>query len=93
MTFLLKDPEASLDYAIDWGADYLAGDALAASSWGVSPEEPGGAVIAGSQFDLLTATVQVSGGIDGKIYRVTNRVTTASGRADSRSIILRVEKR
>ena len=26
MTLLLKDPGAVLDYAIDWGADYLAED-------------------------------------------------------------------
>jgi hypothetical protein len=32
MAFLLKDPEATLDYVVDWGADYLSGDALAASS-------------------------------------------------------------
>jgi hypothetical protein len=93
MSFLLKDPEAVLDYAVDWGAEYLSGDALLTSSWSVSPDEPGGAAIAGSQFDLLIATVQVGGGLAGKIYRVTNHVTTVSGREDSRSIILRVEKR
>ncbi len=93
MSFLLKDPEAALDYALDWGAEYLSGDALLDSSWSVTPDEPGGAAIVGSQFDLLVATVQVAGGVPGKIYRVTNHVTTASGREDSRSIILRVERR
>ena len=93
MTFLLKDPAAVLDYTVDWGEDYLAGDALADSNWSVSPDEPGGAAIAGSYFDSLIATVQVAGGLPGKIYRVTNQVTTASGREDSRSIILRMEKR
>ena len=93
MSFLLKDPEAVLDYAVDWGAEYLSGDALQTSSWSVSPIEDDGATIAGSEFDLLIATVQVAGGVPGKIYRVTNHVTTASGREDSRSIMLRVEKR
>jgi hypothetical protein len=93
MTFLLKDPGALLDYAVDWGAEYLAGDALASSDWSVSPVEAGGANIAGSQFDLLVATVQVAGGIAGHIYRVTNHVVTASGREDNRSITLRVEQR
>jgi hypothetical protein len=93
MSFLLKDPEAVLDYAVDWGADYLSGDALADSAWSVSPDEPGGASIAGSNFDLLISTVQVAGGEPGKIYQITNHVTTASGREDSRSIALRVEKR
>jgi hypothetical protein len=93
MSFLLKDPEAALDYGVDWGTEYLSGDVLASSSWSVSPDEPGGASIAGSSFDLLVATVQVAGGLPGKIYRVTNHVTTESGREDSRSIMLRVEKR
>jgi len=93
MAFLLKDPAASLDYVVDWGAEYLDGDAIAASSWSVSPDEPGGASIAGSSFDLLVSTVQVAGGLPGKIYQITNHVTTASGREDSRSITLKVEKR
>ena len=37
--------------------------------------------------------VQVGGGIAGRIYRLTNHVATAEGREDSRSIMLRVEKR
>jgi hypothetical protein len=93
MSFLLKDPEAALDYAVDWGAEYLSGDALASSSWSVAPEEPGGASVIASSFDLLISTAQVTGGVPGKIYRVTNHVTTVGGREDSRSIYLRVEKR
>ena len=93
MSLLLKDPDALLDYAVDWGADYLAGDSLAASSWAVSPEEPGGLTLVAQQFDLLVSTVQVAGGEPGKVYRLSNEVTTASGRQDSRSVILRVERR
>jgi hypothetical protein len=95
MTLLLKDPGATLEYQIDWGADYLVatGDALAASSWSVSPVDEGGVVIASSQFDLLVSTVTVGGGRPGRIYRVTNQVVTAAGREDRRSIMLRVEQR
>ena len=93
MTLLLKDPEARLDYSVDWGADYLSGDALASSDWTVSPDEPGGLSLVSSRADLLVATAQVSGGIAGRVYRLTNHVTTAEGREDSRSIMLRVEKR
>jgi hypothetical protein len=40
MTLLLKDPDAVLDYSIDWGAEYLgAGDLLAQSDWSVIPDE------------------------------------------------------
>lgn len=93
MTFLLKHPDATLDYAVDWGTDYLSGEALATSNWSVEPAEPGGVSLAGSAFDLLVATVTVSGGTTGSIYRLTNHVTTTDGRDDSRSIMLRVEKR
>ena len=93
MTFLLKDPDALLDYSVDWGADYLAGDVLTESSWTVSPAESGGVSIVSNRFDLLLSTVQVAGGTAGRIYRLTNHVATAEGREDSRSIVLRVEKR
>ena len=93
MTLLLKDPGALLDYSVDWGADYLTGDVLTESSWTVTPAELGGVSIFSSRFDLLVSTVHVGGGVAGHIYRLTNHVATAEGREDSRSIMLRVEKR
>jgi hypothetical protein len=51
MTLLLKDPAAVLDYAIDWGAEYLGeGDLIAESSWSVDPEETEGVAVVGSDF-------------------------------------------
>lgn len=93
MSLLLKDPDAILDYAIDWGAEYLNGDVIDQSSWSVEPIEPGGANVIASAFDFLTATVQTGGGRAGHLYRLTNRVVMASGREDRRSIVLRVERR
>jgi hypothetical protein len=94
MTLLLKDPEAVLDYAIDWGAQYLpTGDLLSQSDWSVIPDEPDGVTIVGSDFDASISTVKAGGGVPGKIYRLVNQVVTESGRIDDRSIVLRVEKR
>ena len=93
MALLLKDPESVLDYSVEWGAEYLDGDALAESEWTVSPVEAGGLEVVNSQFEPGTAVVKASGGIAGRIYRLTNHVVMASGREDSRSILLRVEKR
>lgn len=90
---MLKDPQAVLDYAIDWGAEYLGDDVLAASEWFVSPEEPGGLTVTGSDFDAALATANVGGGIAGHVYRLVNRVTLGSGRIDDRSVTLRVEAR
>ena len=93
MTFLLKDPDAVLDYAIDWGAEYLGDAMLSASAWSVIPTESGGVTIDGSDFDMKVSTVKAGGGIAGRIYRLENDVMLGDGRRDSRSIVLRVEKR
>jgi hypothetical protein len=94
MTLLLKDPEAVLDYAIDWGAQYLdQGDLLAESSWSVEPDETDGVSVVDNSFGDSISTVQAAGGIPGRLYRLANRVVTQSGRTDERSITLRVEKR
>lgn len=93
MSLLLKDPGAALDYAIDWGAEYLVGDALVESAWSVVPTEPGGVLVLEASADERQATVKVSGGLAGKLYRLVNHVVTAGGREDSRSIMLRVEQR
>ena len=93
MTLLLKDPEATLDYSVDWGSEYLSGDALVDSSWTVSPADPDGVELLSDRFDLLVATARMGGGIAGRLYRLTNHVVTAEGREDSRSIMIRVEKR
>ena len=93
MTLLLKDPEAVLDYSVDWGAEYLGGDLIAQSEWSVDPDEPSGVTVVGTDFDASTAIVNAGGGIPGRLYRLINDVTLQSGRIDRRSIVLRVEKR
>lgn len=93
MSLLLKDPEAILDYAVDWAAEYLGEDAILTSSWTVAPVEEGGTVIVTSDIASGAAIVKVGGGIAGHLYRLTNHVLLGSGREDSRSIVLRVEKR
>ncbi len=93
MSFHLKDPGAILDYAVDWGAEYLDGDVIVASSFAVTPVEDDGVVITGSSFDPTIAIVTVGGGIAGHQYRLVNHVALLSGREDERTIVLRVEQR
>jgi len=93
MSLLLKDPVAILDYGIDWGRQYLDGDLLATSSWSVEPAEDGGVMVLASSFDDRSSRVKLSGGVAGRLYRVSNHVATAAGREDSRSLVLRVESR
>lgn len=88
MTFT-KDPNAVLDYAIDW-SKWLAGDQIQASVWSVS--DP--ALEAASETNTAAqATVWLSGGAVGQSYTVTNRITTAGGRADERSFVIQVQDR
>lgn len=94
MSLLLKDPAATVDYVIDWRADYLAEtDYLASSQWSVEPDEPGGVAIVADGLTLDEARVSAAGGVAGRIYRLVNRIETAAGLEDRRSIVLRVEPR
>jgi hypothetical protein len=97
--YLLIDPQERLDYTFDWGP-FLdeAGspsDTIAASSWFVvpanagSPSEP---VIESESNTVSTATVFLRNCEAGALYRLTNRVTTSSGRKAERSMTIRCEQ-
>lgn len=83
-----KDPDAVLDYTIDWSR-WLAGDTIIASTWVV----PSGMTKNSDTYNSTQATVWVAGGTLGNSYSVVNRITTAGGRTDDRTIKLIVEDR
>jgi hypothetical protein len=85
-----KDSQAVLDYSVDW-TEWLDGDTIATSSWTVAGDAD--LTITASSFSGGVATVWLSGGSTGKSYRVTNKITTAQGRTDRRSITITVEDR
>jgi hypothetical protein len=87
MTFT-KDPNAVLDYNIDW-TRWLAGDQIATSEWII----PSGLTKVADSKTAASATVWLSGGSVGQSYTVTNRITTAAGRTEDRSFTIRVEER
>ena len=89
----LKDPSAEIDYSVDWAAGYLDGQTIFLSQWAVAPAEPGGvAVLTEAQSGGRTPAT-LTGGMPGRVYRVTNRVTLSDGRRDERTLTLRVEQR
>jgi hypothetical protein len=92
MSYYLKDPDAALDYAIDW-APYLGGRTIVASSWSVAPVETGGVAIGEASFDGARTAARLSGGIVGHAYGLANHITLSDGSGDDRSIVLRVEQR
>jgi len=78
-----KASAATLDYQIDW-SDMLGADTIATSSWDV----PTGITSSSPSNTTTTATIFLAGGTLGQQYIVTNTVTTAGGRTDTRSFAL-----
>jgi hypothetical protein len=89
----LKDPQASLDYRVDWAPALAPGSAISTSSWAVTPVEAGGVVPSDAGLAGLVASVRLGGGVPGHVYVVGNRVTLADGTTDERSLTIRVEDR
>jgi hypothetical protein len=84
-----KDPDAVLDYIFDW-SDWLSnGENISTSTMIVSA----GLTLDSETNGFLSATAWISGGTPGHPYSVTNRITTNQGRADDRSITIRVTDR
>lgn len=90
MGIFLKDPAATLDYAIDWSAAYLGAATVTASDWTV---EPVGLTVTATLGGPAKTAAVLGGGVAGRVYRVANRVVLSDGRHDERSLTLRVEDR
>lgn len=88
MTFT-KAPAAVLDYVVDWSA-WLDGDTIVDSEWvGVTP----GLVVDSDSHTDTSSRVWLSGGVLGGNYEATNRIVTAGGRTDERSVDVIVRER
>ena len=77
-----KDPDAVLDYQIDW-SDWLDTDTIADSTW-TAPDD--GITMDSDEASTTATVVWLSGGTAGDIYTLTNHITTDGGREDDRSI-------
>jgi hypothetical protein len=84
----VKDPDAVLDYQIDWSS-WLDSDTISTSDWTV----PSGLTEDSASNTTTTATIWLSGGTEGETYTVINEIVTAGGRTDNRSIYIRVEEK
>lgn len=78
------DPDATLDYTVDWSAWLADDETISESAWVV----PTGLTAGVDSHDDTTAWVWISGGTADTDYTLTNRVTTSAGRTDDRSITL-----
>jgi len=86
MDTFIKDPNAEDDYKWDWSA-WLGGDTIATSEFLLDTTDM---TVKSKSIDGNSTIVRLAGGVNRKRYLVTNRVTTASGRINDRSITLRI---
>lgn len=85
----IKDPDAELDYQFNW-SDWLGvGETISSASFTADA----GLTVDSTGHDDTVATIWVSGGTAGNVYRVTCHIVTSATRADDRSINIRVMER
>lgn len=85
-----KDPDAVLDYVIDWSDWLEVGEVITLSEWTMT----GDATITHSTYTDTTATVWISGGTT--TFSATNEITTDSvpvSRKDNRTITIKVKNK
>jgi len=83
--YFVKDPDALLDYSVDW-TGWLCSDTIVTGTWAV----PSGITEVGSSNTDEISTIWLSGGTNGQSYNITNRIITAGGRHDDRTITISV---
>lgn len=88
MTSFIKDPDATLDYTIDW-EKFLNGDTISSSVWTV----PAGLNQVTSTNTTTTATVWISSGTLDTPYKVSNRMTSVAGRVDDRTFVITIKEK
>lgn len=84
-----KDPDAVLDYGIDWSTYLESGETITDSDWTV----PSGITKDSDQRADTSTKAWFSGGTAGETYTVSNKIVTSSSRTDERSFEIRVEER
>lgn len=91
MARYIKDPEAKLDYSVDWAPWLQAGETVTASTWqvpaGLTQTTPS------PSFTDTETTIWLTGGTVGETYLVTNHVTTSDTRQDDRSFTIMIVER
>jgi hypothetical protein len=83
--FAEKDPDATTDFQFNWSS-WLDGDEIDSTDFLL----PDGLTEVSSSNTTTTATVFVSGGRRGGVYRITNRISTVGGRTQDKTIYIRI---
>lgn len=87
----VKDPSSVIDWTHDW-ADYLqSSETISSSTWSVTPTTTSPLTVDSDTETTTTATVWLSGGLVGQVYRVTNQIVTNQSRTEQRDLVIRCE--
>ena len=89
MASFIKDPDSVLDYQFDWSLWLEAGDEIDTSTWAV----PAGITKDSDVNTIDTTTIWLSGGTLHEKYEIVNRIVTAGGRTDERTITMRIKQK
>lgn len=81
-----KDPDEVADYEIVW-TERLDGDTIASSTWILPP----GLTKDSDSHVGDTTTIWLSGGVDGAVYKLVNRVVTVGGRTFEEKVQIAVQ--
>lgn len=94
LTPFIKDPNAVLDYAVSWAA-WLAevSDTIVTSAWAVLDDVDSTLIIDSDVSNTTVATVWLSGGTLDRKYALRNRISTAGGRIDDRTIYVKIKEK
>jgi hypothetical protein len=85
MKIFEKDADAVLDYLFDW-SDWLGSDTIST----ITITADTGITVASSSNTTTNATVWLSGGTAGTIYRLACKIVTVAGRTDERTVGIKV---
>ena len=94
MDYPNKDPDSVLDYGMDWSNWLPDGDVIQSSNWIMEAVVNSGALtIDSDSFDDNFTVVWLSGGEDGAVYNITNRIVTVQGRTQDQSVGISIRQR
>jgi len=90
MSLYVKDPDAVLEYTVDWSVWLESGETIGSHS---VIADTGITVDSSAIVDNTAVMIWLSDGTVGQYYRVTCRIVTTAARTDDRSITIQVEER
>lgn len=85
-----KDPNATLDYSVDWSEWLATGESLTCSVWTRSATT---LVEENTALTTSVATIWLSGGTVDATYTIANKIGTSGGRIDERTVSIKVLQR